>query len=182
MAFDSREEGADVQLVVRAQAGDIHAFDALVRRYRRGLTSLVRMQFPDVTADDVVQDALLTAFKCLPRLQDPTRFAGWLITILRRRAVRSATERAPATGLDQILLGYLPAMTERLIAQEQHASLHRAVARLPNDLAAVVTLYYLDELQIESIARLLQVPATTVNWRLRQARVRLQRLAASCQD
>lgn len=171
-----------MQLVIRAQAGDIHAFDALVRRYRRGLTSLVRMQFPDVTADDVVQDALLTAFKCLPRLQDPTRFTGWLITIVRRRALRSAAERTPATGLDQILLGYLPAMTERLIAQEQNASLHRAVARLPNDLAAVVTLYYLDELPIESIARLLQVPATTVNWRLRQARIRLQRLAASCQD
>jgi len=182
MAFDSREEGADVQLVIRAQAGDIHAFDALVRRYRRGLTTLVRMQFPDVTADDVVQDALLTAFKCLPKLQDPTRFAGWLSTIVRQGAGRSASKRTPVTGLDQILLGYLPTMTERLIVQSQHDSLHQAIARLPSELTTVVTLYYLDELPIESIARLLQIPATTVNWRLRQARVRLRRLAASCQD
>src|SRR4030095_1828529 len=39
-------------------------------------------------AEDVAQDALLLAFKALPTIEEPSRFAAWLSAITRHRALR----------------------------------------------------------------------------------------------
>ena len=103
-------ESDETSLVVAAKAGDIRAFDVLAVRYRRAaVLAALRIVKRQEVAEDAVQDALLTAFKALPGLQDNDRFAGWLGAIVRHRALRhlskeSRPEEPSSNYIDRLIL------------------------------------------------------------------------------
>ena len=83
------EELDDATLVAAAKGGQYSAFEVLARRYRLMIIS-VAWRFSRVyeDAEDVAQDAWLLAFKALPSIEDPRKFAAWLAAIARHRAMR----------------------------------------------------------------------------------------------
>lgn len=96
---ETRAHGRDSTecLVARARLGSLPAFDRLVRRYRRPVTLLARqiLGSPE-QAEEVAQEVFLLAFKALPQLQDPARFAAWLGAITRRQARRVSAREGRA--------------------------------------------------------------------------------------
>src|ERR671938_563791 len=101
-------ETPDELLVLEAILGDFDAFDELALRYRAAVVRTAQSVVGRDDAEDVAQDALLLAFKALPSIEDPTRFAAWLAVITRHRAFRfNKQQRAHQTGrveLDEFLL------------------------------------------------------------------------------
>src|SRR5207244_8483604 len=88
-AMAAEERPSISELVREAQRGNPEAFDALVRRFRDLMVAVARQEIGSrEAAEDVVQDALLQAFRALPQLQDPARFVPWLTVITRCRARR----------------------------------------------------------------------------------------------
>ncbi len=92
---------ADAALVARAREGDSEAFGTLVRRYLRPAyaVALARVGEP-ADAEDVCQDAFLAALERLESCRRPEGFGGWLLAIVRNRAVdlrrrRSVRETDP---------------------------------------------------------------------------------------
>src|SRR5918912_4046742 len=98
----------DELLVIEAILGDFDAFDELALRYRAAVVRTAQGVVGREDAEDVAQDALLLAFKALPSIEDPQKFAAWLSTITRHRALRlSERERAQRivhVELDELLL------------------------------------------------------------------------------
>lgn len=81
------EELDDATLVARSRAGDREAFGALVRRYLRLAHAVARSVVAEpADAEDVCQEAFLEALLRLESCRDPTRFSGWLLTIVRNKA------------------------------------------------------------------------------------------------
>jgi RNA polymerase sigma-70 factor (ECF subfamily) len=79
-----------------AQQGDGAAFDRVVRPYRSELlVHAYRLLGSRTDAEDVVQDALLAAWKGLAGLDDPTALRAWLYTITTRAAIRAAERWGP---------------------------------------------------------------------------------------
>lgn len=77
----------DADLVLRARRGDAAAFEELVRRHMRKAYLTALAQLGDVAAaEDVTQDALITALEQLDECREPDRFAAWLVRIARNRA------------------------------------------------------------------------------------------------
>ena len=73
----------DRRLVERAMQGDEEAFDRLVEGIGDGLHSVARRILRDTTlAQDATQEALLDAWRNLPRLRDPDRFEAWAYRLL----------------------------------------------------------------------------------------------------
>src|SRR5215510_12929413 len=109
-------EPPDEMLVVAAILGDLEAFDELALRYRAAVVRAAQSIVGREDAEDVAQDSLLLAFKALPSIEDPTRFAAWLAAITRHRAFRfNKRERSHRTGrveLDEFLLGQLGVLAE----------------------------------------------------------------------
>ena len=71
------------RLVERAMHGDEEAFDLLVDRIGDSLHSVARRILRDTTlAQDATQQALLDAWRNLPRLRDPDRFEAWTYRLL----------------------------------------------------------------------------------------------------
>src|SRR5258708_32064158 len=71
----------------RARRGDPRAFDSLARAHQAALYSHVaRIIGPGADAEDVVQDALVSAWRSLPSFEG-TSFKAWLFRIGRNRAI-----------------------------------------------------------------------------------------------
>jgi len=77
----------DAALVNAARAGDSRAFETLVRRHLKSAypVALARVSDPQ-DAEDVCQDAFVTALQKLDRCERPEHFRAWFLTIVRNRA------------------------------------------------------------------------------------------------
>ncbi|WP_155372591.1 sigma-70 family RNA polymerase sigma factor [Catellatospora vulcania] len=96
---------SDTSLARAAAAGDREAFDRLYRLYRPGLLGFVFRQVGDRhTAEDVVQETFLVAWRDLAKLRDPDVIRTWLFSIAYRRAMSVAARVAPAPLPDPALL------------------------------------------------------------------------------
>ncbi len=127
-------------------------------------------------AEDVVQEALVKAYRSLHRFRAGASFRPWLLRIVanetrnhHRSAVRrGARERAVA--LPDTLLGPEDEVADR----ERKARLLAAVAALPERLRVVVTCRYLLDLSEAETATTLGLPKGTVKSRLNRGLARLR--------
>jgi RNA polymerase sigma factor (sigma-70 family) len=89
------DRAEDERLVLALRAGDQDAFGRLFDRWYDRVHELARrITRDDALAADVAQDAFLSAWQRLDRLDDPASFGGWLLRIARNRALDVV--RAPA--------------------------------------------------------------------------------------
>jgi RNA polymerase sigma-70 factor (ECF subfamily) len=160
----------DADVVARTLAGDITAFEALVRRYRGlafGLAFHHLGRFED--AEDAAQEAMVEAYLKLPHLRQPERFAGWLRRIVVGKAVEVARRRREEPlAPEELEAAKIPPDAPSPPALE--AEVRSALAQLPPAVQLATTLFYVDGLSYREIAAHLDVPASTIRGRLQRAR------------
>src|SRR5262249_35901627 len=143
----ARLESADEVLVVAAILGNLEAFEELVIRYRPAVVRVARSIVGADFAEDVAQDALLLAFKALPSIEDPTRFAAWLSVITRHRALRlnkqQSAQLAKRVAIDEMLLEQITALAEPLSERSENRELMTALEKLPAEYALPLKLRFL---------------------------------------
>lgn len=161
-------------LVIRAQAGDAQAMDQLARRWQRPLWRHARRLVGDrEVAWDLVQEFWLAAVRGINRLRDPAHFRAWAYRIvtnkaadwIRRRGVRRKADETLETEARGRTAPSTPTDTTRL---------RSALRDLSADHRAVLHLKYREELGVNQIAELLDIPLGTVKSRLHHARQMLK--------
>ena len=172
----SNEETA--RQVRRAQAGDLEAFNWIVRRFQdRAVAYAATVLGSFHGGQDAAQEAFVEAYRTLHTLRSPEAFPVWFRKVVfkqcdrltRNKQVRTipiqAAEHWPssAPGLEEI--------TERHQIQEE---VSRAIQSLPAGQRAVITLFYMGEQSHQDIAEFLGLPVTTVKSRLNQGRSQLK--------
>ena len=188
---------ADEILVERAIGGDTEAFDELVRRHREGAVQTARLILEPDRAEDAVQDALILAFRFLPKIRDRARFGRWLSAITRFRALRILrAENRRHRGVVP-LDDTIPEIAAQLATESREdrpgdEEVIAALAGIPADYAEVVRLHFLHGVPHLRISELLHVSLSTVKWRcyrgknmlralLEPRAVSPQRLQTGCQ-
>jgi RNA polymerase sigma-70 factor, ECF subfamily len=174
--------GHDEEILVwKAKVGDLAAFDQLVRRYRPAAVLTARSELSNrELADDAVQDAFISAYKSLPQLADGTRFGAWLFSIVRHRSMRIRLgERMGHQPIDDLIASHVPSIQKRLEDESEEAEIRCAVKQLPVEIQTIVQLYYLNEWSVNDIAGYLDLPGTTVKWRLHIGRQQLRTLLSN---
>jgi RNA polymerase sigma-70 factor (ECF subfamily) len=182
----------DEELALRALLGDLEAFDALVRRFRGAVLRITTQILGSrEAAEDAAQETFLLAFKALPQLQEPERFAGWLCAIARRCALRHAeknrrNEPTDAPVLDRLLLTYSQELTasphEQTARKVEQEGVTQALAQLSPDYRLPLELYYFEDWSVGRIADFLSLPNTTIKWRLHYGRTLLRRLLSAPEE
>ncbi len=81
---------SDERLVALTRAGHERAFAVIVERYRRPLVGFAGWIAPDSRAEDVVQQALTSAWAALAAGAEVAHLRGWLHQIVRHEAIRLA--------------------------------------------------------------------------------------------
>jgi RNA polymerase sigma-70 factor (ECF subfamily) len=176
---EALEEDAVLRLVEQARAGDRAARQRLYRQHVQRVFRTVRgMLRSDAEAEDVTQDAMLTALTSLDRYspRSGTRFAAWLTTIAVNTTRRRFRRRRP----ELTATGELPDVADPnsdpsgdLDLVRQRGALLRALAELEPREREIVSLRYGSDLNATEIAAQLNMEAANVRKILERARVRL---------
>jgi RNA polymerase sigma factor (sigma-70 family) len=165
-------------LLLSAASGDTAAYDRIVSRFRDMAYSYAYSIIRDFhLAEDVTQEAFVQAFYDLPKLREPLAFPGWLRRIVLKQCDRLTRRRhVPVVPLEEAV--ETPSREagpgQLLEDRERHASVLSAIGALPDREREVTLLFYIRDYSQREIADFLQVPVTTVNSRLQEARKRLR--------
>ena len=181
----------DLALVRRAQAGDVEAFGELVERNRRAVFRAALAALGSATeADDVAQEAFVTAFQKLKGFRGEASFKTWLLSITWRKAHRPAEERDPVdaaaghaerrrhgrrTGPDRGARVGRAVAGRRAVDVGPAAAAPAAHCGLPKKLRDALLLAGSGDYSYEEIGHLLKIPVGTVKWRVSEARKVLKR-------
>ena len=170
----------DTELIARARAGDVAAYEAIVRRYQDVAIRTAHVICPETDADDAVQEAFIKAFDALPRFREGSPIRPWLLRIVanearnrrrsagRRRglALRAADAMPPARSA--------PGPEQIVMAAEQRTELLTALATLRDDDREVLGARFLLDLTEAETAETLGIPRGTVKSRTSRALGRLR--------
>ena len=147
-------------IIARARRGDADAFEQLVVAYRDQVFRLaLRMCGNEADADEVAQEAFLSAWKALPNFRGDSRFSTWLyqltshaaIDLMRREKRQIAAEditevSAPDPG---------PSPQQQAERSETRQAVRDAMGQLSPEYRQIVVLRFLQELSYEEIGAVL---------------------------
>lgn len=152
-------------LVDQAAAGDHAAFATLVEDAGPRIFGIaLRMTRDADAAHDVIQEALLHAWRDLPLLRDRDRWDAWLASIVVRRCYAELRRRRRGTPA-----GELGSAADAGAGIADRDEIERGFGRLRPEHRAVLVLRYYAGLEPSEIADVLRMPAGTVRSRLHYA-------------
>ncbi len=161
------EEHMSAEEVERAMRGDHDAFAALIGEATDRLYALASLILRDTDrAQDATQEAIVRAWRELPRLRDPDRFHAWL----RRMVVNACYDegrrvrRRAEVSLVHLADRQVPDPTSTLAEADR---IERAFRRLPLDQRTALVLHHHFGMTHTDIAETLGIPIGTVKSRLR---------------
>lgn len=177
----------DDALIRRARSGDAAAFGTLIdpridRCYRLAWSILSN----DADAADATQEALVTAWRQLPRLRDPAAFDGWLNRIVANAALMARRHRVrlrevsvqpayPDGGTGEAAPSDDRFARTDIDEMADNDAIGRAFDRLRPQDRMILALHHVEERPVAEIAASLGIPVGTAKWRLHAARNALER-------
>lgn len=167
------------QLVELAKTGQREAISALVERYERIAVAAAWGILGDFhLAQDVTQDSFVTAFRQLSQLRSAKNFGSWLMTSVRRNAIRMKGRQRETTGGLPLAETVMQPEGWMLAYQEMLPML----VELPIQEYEVVGLRYLNGLSVSQIAEETSRPVGTVTKQLSRAIARLREMAVELEQ
>jgi RNA polymerase sigma-70 factor, ECF subfamily len=169
------------ELIGRAQLGDASAVEQLVRLHAASLWRCAFALSKDGHwAEDLAQETLVEAWRCLPRFDGRCRFSTWLYGILRHRFLKGRRRANAATLSKSDLLGNEASADQSpdrsAEASEDAHRLRQAVASLPEEHRLVVELRFFAGATLDEMAAALDCPLGTVKSRLHYALEKLRQM------
>lgn len=177
---------SDAELVGRARAGDREAFEHLVRRHLSGAVAVALAILGDpADAQDIAQDGFVTALERLDELSRGDAFKGWLLRIVRNRALdrkRSVT-RFPKVDIAVVDPGAPDDLPDREAARsELRDRLARALQTLPEREREVLLLHDLEGWKHREIGERMGMLEGTVRHVLFRARRMMRERLGSLEE
>ena len=133
-------------------------------------------------AEDLVQQAFLTAHAKLDQLREAEKARAWLVAVVRN-AYRKSCRRDRPIPFSTMLSDPEPVTESELEQLLSADSVQDALNELPEEFRSVLILYYFDDHSYKDIAELLDIPIGTVMSRLSRGKAQLrQRLLPDFAD
>ena len=170
----------DASLVKSTLSGDQSAFCELASRYRDVAFGVAFHRLGDFeAARDAAQDALVTAYRELPMLREPSKFGNWLCRIAASAAITAIRRRRDVLSLDDPSAHDRPAREPdpaRIVEdREKSRRVREALQTLPEQDRLAVILHYVDGYSHEEVGRIMEVSMASVKSRVYRARGRLKK-------
>ena len=166
----------DDEAIGQCKEGHRDAFRHLVDRYKDVLFgTAVLMTGNRAVSEEIVQEALLSAWRGIGGFKSGRPFKPWVVRILVNEVLtRQRRKSIPTIPLAELEPGSVPSETDEAEAFEGRAIVRQAVAGLVPEQKQVVVLRYFAELTVPEVARSIGVREGTVKSRLHRALARLR--------
>ena len=178
----------ELALVQAAKAGDVGAFEQLVKRYDRNVFRIAQhITHSREDAEDVVQEAFLKAYTNLAQFQGQSKFYTWLVRIAVNEALMKLRRRRPERfvsldedvkteddSLPREVADWSPNPEQLYKQSELRDILTRTIQGLPPTFRTVFVLRDVEGLSTEETAEALDLSVPAVKSRLLRARLQLR--------
>ncbi|PTX44110.1 RNA polymerase sigma-70 factor (ECF subfamily) [Christiangramia gaetbulicola] len=173
-------KNTDQYLVERTLEGDTTAYGELVDRYQNFVfTIAVRILKVREEAEEVAQDSFIKAFESLNSFRGDSKFSTWLYRIVyhksldrlkmnKRHRTYAIIEEITEDSLDHIENGL-----EFMLSEERSVTIKKCIDRLPEDEAAIISLYYFEEQSVKEIAKVTDLTEDNIKIKLYRSRKKL---------
>jgi len=168
----SNDAERERDLIERARGGDREAFGGLVRTHLPGAIRLaMRITRNEADAEDIVQDAFLSALRNIDDFELGRPFWPWLARIVANRSLDVVGSKSrQGDSLTETLPSEGPGPAISAERQELMDRVRAVVATMPPRQRLVVELYDLEGASVAEIAKLTGSAAATVRWHLHVGR------------
>jgi RNA polymerase sigma-70 factor (ECF subfamily) len=194
MTNQTTPAASDIDLVTRAKAGELDAFEALTNRYEQRVYSLaLRMLRQEQDAEDVTQQTFLSAVENLDGFRGEASFATWLLRIATHAALKvirkkrgldtvsleEATEEADSYGTiphPEYIADWRQSPEQLVQKNEIQRLLDDALAQLDEKHRLVFLLRDIEGLSVKETSEALGLSEANTKVRLLRARLQLREL------
>lgn len=177
-SFGVESHESDDALLAAWRQGDAAAGDRLIRRHFAAVFRFFRTKV-SYAVDDLVQRTFLACMEARGTFRGEAQFRTYLLGIARIQLLRFLQRELPRIPdpLEQTSVALAQASgspSELTALREQQDVLVAALQRIPLNLQMTLELHYWEDLGVQEIATIMEVPSGTVKTRLRRARLALR--------
>ena len=169
---------SDETLVRLTIIGDLTAYEKIVRRYQIPLQRHALRYLPrEEDAADIVQDAMLSAYKSLGRFDTTKSFKPWIYKIVTNKCLdflRKQNRTSALTWEMEDINAEEPA--DRLERESRKKELLQALERLPKRYQLPITGFYFYNLSYRQLSEALSLPVSTIKTHLNRGKILLRKL------
>lgn len=167
--------------------GDQNAFEYIVDIYKDKVYQICyRMLGNKHESEDAAQESFIRAYMNLSSFNLKLKFSSWLYRIATNLCIDRLRKKKPDYYLDAEIAGtegltlysQIPAETvlpeTELESMEVQERIHQEISKLPEKYRAVIILKYIEELSLNEISEILEMPLGTVKTRIHRGREALR--------
>lgn len=175
------------EAVQKAMKGDQEAYTYLYEKtYTKCFYLARKFLNSEHTAQDIVQDAYVKAFKSLDTLEDPEKFPSWIGTIvsnlakneLKRRKVTlfSETENEDGQDISDTFVDDRVSVQPEIVMDQNETTrlMKEIIDTLTDEQRICVTMFYMEQMSVKEMASVLEVSENTVKSRLNYGRQKIK--------
>ena len=167
--------------VMQAREGNRPAFERLIDHYQGDIYRLIFYRIRSrMDAEDLTQDVFVRAYRSISRIREPHKFRSWLFRIainrvndyLRKKRVRSIFKSSDeGTEVQPVDTDFqdTPEALDQVLKEDFWRHIERIAAKLSKMEREVFMLRFMDNLNINEIARILKKSESTVKTHLYRA-------------
>ena len=187
----SLTEFTDEALIQRINAGDVNAYEGIMRRYNQRLFRVTRgILDNDAEAMDAIQEAYIKAFDQLDTVRDIKALPAWLIRIARNEALQYLRKNKRNVSVDpenfdsgqlepvlelEVMINTRDQPDSKVANEQLRQLLEANIDKLPPSFREVFILRAIDQSSVRETAEILEIPEATVKTRYFRANALLQK-------
>ena len=154
------------KLIREAKGHDADAFTSLMQFYMKDMYRVaIAILMNDEDAADAIQETILACWEKMYMLKKERFFRTWMTRILINKCYDIRKYHEKITDLEEF--------EETAVRDAYNVELKEALQTLDDKYRLVITLFYIDGYRTGEIAKMLKIPKSTVQTRLKRARERL---------
>ncbi|MDN4076084.1 RNA polymerase sigma factor SigW [Fictibacillus terranigra] len=176
-------------LVSQVKSGDQEAFEGLVEIYKDKIYRLCyRMVGDSHEAEDLAQEAFVRAYINIDKYSGSYKFSTWLYRIATNLCIDKLRKKKPDYSMDAEIpgtegatlynqvAGADPLPEEEVEEKEKRDHLQQEIMKLPEKYRTAILLKYVEDLSLEEISSVMDLPVPTVKTRIHRGREALKKV------
>ncbi|MHA7832264.1 MAG: RNA polymerase sigma factor [Flagellimonas sp.] len=168
------------ELISEIRKGNTRAFSNLVDGYKDMVFTLaIRMLGNREEAEEVSQDVFIKVYKSLANFKGDSKLSTWIYRIAynscldRIKKIKKKRMYTDLNHIDQIAYADLDTAFHKMVTAERSEMIDRCLSKLSSEDAGVLTLFYLEEKNLQEMEETTNLSTNTLKVRLFRARKRL---------
>ena len=170
----------DQYYLEQISSGNSNAYAMLINKHKSmAFNVALRITRNREDAEEVIQDAFLKVYYSLKEFEGKSKFSTWLYRIVYNQAISKIRKKNIAQNdlddeiINNFTVGEISRDLNYLASEDQSRYINMALAKLPEEDSAIVTLFYLNESSVEEVSEITGLSESNVKVKLHRSRKKL---------